>query len=293
MHSTLTRSRASSSSRSGVEARVVQQRGGAPQPGRDEHVARRLRPAAGRRAPDEVPGRGVEPVLGLEPLAGQVALAVQDPFGSPAVPLVNVIRHGSSGLELGRRRGLGIEQASSSGTVRTGQSARRRDARPGCARRPTITGPGAARRSRRSSRAAARCTAAPRRRCGSTRPSPAPTRAVADQRHHDVAAADAARASVAGERGRAVRDLAERPLAARAVAGELDQRSRSGGAASTTSRAKFMAARRTMLGGGFWGVCAGGALPGRRGGAARSCRSSTRRSSTSRSIVSPSTSSPR
>ena len=44
------------------------------------------------------PGARVEPVLGLQALAGEVALAVQRrAFGSPAVPLVKVIRQGSSG----------------------------------------------------------------------------------------------------------------------------------------------------------------------------------------------------
>ena len=61
----------------GVEARVVQQRGGAPQPRRDEDVARRLRPAGRGRAPRQPPGPRREPVLGLHLLAGQVALAVQ------------------------------------------------------------------------------------------------------------------------------------------------------------------------------------------------------------------------
>ena len=40
----------------------------------------------------------------------------------------------------------------------------------------------------------------------------------------DVAAADTARVQLGGERRRAARDLAHRPLAARAVAGELDDR---------------------------------------------------------------------
>ena len=80
----------------GVEAGVVQQRGGAAQPGGDERVAGGLRPAAGRRAPRELALARAEPVLGLDPLAGQVALAVADRLGSPAVPEVNTISAGSS-----------------------------------------------------------------------------------------------------------------------------------------------------------------------------------------------------
>ena len=61
-----------------VEAGIVQERRGAPDPGRDERVAGRLRPAGGGRAPDELVRLRRQPVLGLEALAGQVALAVQD-----------------------------------------------------------------------------------------------------------------------------------------------------------------------------------------------------------------------
>ena len=62
----------------GVEAGVVQQRRGAHQPGGDEHVAGGLRPARRGGAPGQVAVAGAEPVLGLDPLAGQVALAVAD-----------------------------------------------------------------------------------------------------------------------------------------------------------------------------------------------------------------------
>jgi hypothetical protein len=51
-----------------------------------------------------------------------------------------------------------------------------------------------------------------------------PLRAVADQRHHDVARADPARAQRPRQRGAAGGDLGERPLAPRAVPRELDQR---------------------------------------------------------------------
>ena len=64
-----------------VEASVVQQRRRAAQPRRDERVAGGLRPARRRGAPHELAGTGVEPVLGLRPLAGQVALPVEHGLG--------------------------------------------------------------------------------------------------------------------------------------------------------------------------------------------------------------------
>jgi hypothetical protein len=67
-----------------VKALVVQQRRRAAQPWRDEHVARGLRPAAGRRAPDQLAGARAEPVLGLQALTGQVALRVNDRLRLPA-----------------------------------------------------------------------------------------------------------------------------------------------------------------------------------------------------------------
>src|SRR5437764_7498987 len=51
-----------------VKARVVQKRRGPTDPGRDEYVASRLRPPAGRRTPDQLARPGIEPVLSLEPL---------------------------------------------------------------------------------------------------------------------------------------------------------------------------------------------------------------------------------
>ena len=63
----------------GIEAGVVDHRRGPAEPRSDEDVARRLRPAGRRRAPDELALPGPEPVLGLGPLAGQVALGVQRP----------------------------------------------------------------------------------------------------------------------------------------------------------------------------------------------------------------------
>ena len=57
-HSTVTSCSAAIARRSrGIEAGVVQQGGGAPRPRRDERVARRFRPAAGRGAPRPAPRR--------------------------------------------------------------------------------------------------------------------------------------------------------------------------------------------------------------------------------------------
>ena len=62
----------------GVEAAVVDDRGGAGQPGGEEDVAGRLRPSRRRRAPDQLALARAEPVLGLDPLAEQVAVGVDD-----------------------------------------------------------------------------------------------------------------------------------------------------------------------------------------------------------------------
>jgi hypothetical protein len=61
-----------------VEACIVQQRRGAPQPGGNERVAGGERPAARRGAPAEVSGAGVVPVLGLHALPREVGVSVPD-----------------------------------------------------------------------------------------------------------------------------------------------------------------------------------------------------------------------
>ena len=72
MHSTSTRSRSSSSRRSSGSKRPSWSSAAAPRShGGDEHVARRLRPAAGRRAPDELARPRAEPVLGLQRWPGR------------------------------------------------------------------------------------------------------------------------------------------------------------------------------------------------------------------------------
>ena len=162
----------------GVEAGVVQERRGAHQPGRDEHVAGRLRPAGGGGAPREVAVARAEPVLGLDALAGQVALAVAD-----RLRLARGARgEGDQRRVVGREVGGGgrrrvVERLVGDRQQRAGRSRRRGRRRRRARRRPRR----AARRgpSARAgpSAAAARCRAARRRRSGSRRPSPRPTRA--------------------------------------------------------------------------------------------------------------------
>ena len=161
-----------------VEARVVQQRGGAPQPRGDEHVARGLRPARGGRAPRQAVGRGREPVLGLHVLAGQVALAVQHRLRLAR----RAAREGDEARVLVAELDRG-ERARPRSAQRRGRRARRRPAPPrrarrGCARRTRSAAAGRSRAGRAGRpAAAARCRAARRRRSGSTRASRAPTRA--------------------------------------------------------------------------------------------------------------------
>ena len=161
-----------------VEAGVVQQRRGTAQPGGDEGVASRQRPAACGGAPAQVTGAGVVPMLGLDELAGQVAGSVADRLGLAGRPRREHDQRRVVGLELGRRSGLGLEQA----VVGRRPAPARRSPRPRRARRcgrPRPSRPGrpppcvaAGRRG-----AAARCTAAPRRRGASRPPSRRPTRA--------------------------------------------------------------------------------------------------------------------
>ena len=90
-----------------VKAPVVQKRRGPADPGRDEYVASRLRPPAGRRTPDELARPGIEPVLGLEPLTGQVALSVHDPLWLTRRAAGECDQAWIGGLEIDSRRGGG------------------------------------------------------------------------------------------------------------------------------------------------------------------------------------------
>ena len=201
-----------------VEARVVQQRGGAADPRGDEDVARRLRPAAGRRAPHEVAGPGVEPVLGLHALAGEVALGVEDRLGLAG----RAARERDEARvllgQLGRARRLGA-----SGSAPHGDPDRR--AVPAGLRRApsalrssqtTTRGSVASRRSRRSFGAQllgarqddeALAEAGDHRR----RPTRAGCRRASGRRRR---AGRRGASSARGEPGRAVGDLAEAPTRA-------------------------------------------------------------------------------
>ncbi len=77
------------------------------QPGRDEDVSGRLRPAGRGGAPGDVAGLGPEPVLGLGPLAGQVALRVQGAARLAGGPRGEDDQRPLAGIEVGRLdRGL-------------------------------------------------------------------------------------------------------------------------------------------------------------------------------------------
>ena len=134
----------------GVEAGVVQQGGGAAQPRRDEGVARRLRPARGGGAPDEVALLRGQPVLGLQALAGQVALPVQHRLGLARGARGEGDQARVAGLELGRRRRVSGRQAPP-WRPQVGRPSRPPRARRGCARRDDHQlRPGPPSRSRRS-----------------------------------------------------------------------------------------------------------------------------------------------
>ena len=112
---TLTCSRSISSSRSAASNRPSTIIAAAPQShGREEDVARRLRPAGRRRAPDELAAPGAEPVLGLSALAGQVALGVQRRARLAGGPEVKTISAGSSGSRSAISAGVSCGRSSSS-----------------------------------------------------------------------------------------------------------------------------------------------------------------------------------
>ena len=238
MQSTLTRSRASSSRRSCGSKRASCSSAAAPaQPGRDEHVARRLRPAARGRAPDEL-ARARRRASARPAGAGRAgsAGACTTAFGSPAVPLVKVIRQGSCARELGGRRGsaayrrlVGDEQRPRTSGAAASSSARLRSS-------ATISA-GAATSMRRRRSLARSCsvhgsTTAPMRKhatIASTHSGRLPISVITTSPRPTPERCEGAR-----QPRRALGDLAEAPLASRAVARELDQREAPAGAASTT-----------------------------------------------------------
>ena len=145
--------------------------------GRDEHVARRLRPARGGGAPGEVALARAEPVLGLHALAGQVALPVADRLGLARGPRGEGDQRRVVGRQVGGRRGRRVVD-------RLVGDRQQRAVEAGLADGlgvPLVGHDGARLRADPSARAgpsaaAARCRGARRRRCGSRRPSPRPTR---------------------------------------------------------------------------------------------------------------------
>ena len=227
----------------GVEARVVQQRRGARQPGGDEHVAGRLRPAAGGRAPHQLAGRRREPAACLQALAEQVALGVHDRLGLA----------GGAARERDQGRLLGASSAGGAGSAanrrpRRGSAAPAPPARPARAR-PRLRSSATIRRGLRhldpqpqvlgAQLLGAR--AAPPRRCESRRASPAPTRGGCRSasspprrgRRRGVRTC----AGQAAQRARRARRSSTRAGTPRARA--RPARGASGGAPSTISRVKF------------------------------------------------------
>ena len=231
-----------------VEAGVVQQRRGAAQPRRDEHVAGRLGPAAGRGAPDQLAGAGAEPVLGLDLLAGQVALHVDHRLGLAGGAGSEHDQARVLGRELRRRGGRrGVQalvgdgqHAGSAGPARlelgavalVGQDQGRlghREAQPQVAGAQLLV---AGQRRRR--------------RCGSRRSSPPPTRGGCRSSVSTTSPGPTPRASSVPAR-RALRSATSPKAISRRDPSRPSATSagRSGGAASTTSRAKFTRAGRS------------------------------------------------
>jgi hypothetical protein len=208
-----------------VETGVVEERRGAAHPGGHEGVARRQRPAAGRGAPAQVARLSAVPVLGLHLLAGEVAGAVADRLGLAGGARREHDQRRLIGLELSRRRRLRLEQAlvgddqhwpveaglvDQPGVALVGHEGARTDpvdARPQVGRAQLL---------------GARLGDRPQPPAGEHRVDP--LGAVADQRHHDVSTAHAARRQGAGQARRAVGRLAEGDLPSLAVARHGHQR---------------------------------------------------------------------
>ena len=208
-----------------VKARIVQERARARQPGRDEHVARRLRPAAGGGAPHQLARARRQPVARLHALTLQVALGVHDRLGlaGRAAGERDQARVVEPQLDGGRRRSREQRLVGHVGELAGG---RRRlellavtlvgEDQRGIGRldaQAQVLGPqllGA--RQHHGADAKARDHAQH------------PLGAVADQRHHHVAAADPASRQPPRQARGALGHLAEAPLAPGAVARELHQR---------------------------------------------------------------------
>ena len=210
-----------------VEARVMQERRGSTQPRRDEHVAGRLRPAAGRGAPDQLPRAGGHPMACLEALTVEVALAVDDRLRlsgraareSQQARILLAQLHG--GLRIpGEQRLVGHVEGrrlvAPQGGLKLGAVALVGDDQRGAGHadpQTQILCPELL-RAGQDDRADTQA--------GQDREDP--LRPVADQRHHDVPPSYSARGQGAREARRTVGNLAEGPLAPAAVARNLDER---------------------------------------------------------------------
>ena len=228
MQRTATGSRSRTARRSCGSKRASCSSAAAPaDPRRDEDVAGRLAPAAGRRAPHELAGAGVEPVLGLDVLAGEVALGVDDGLRLARGPAREGDEARVLGVELDRRRrGGGRVQ-------RLVGDREHRAVRPGGVELGAVALVADDRRRPRDVEAQPQVAGAQLLGAGQDDRADAeardhrqhPLRAVADQRQDDVAAPRRrARASAPASARGALGDLAERPLAPAAVAVELDER---------------------------------------------------------------------
>ena len=252
MQSTSTRSRARISSRScGSKRASCSSAARAAQPRRDEDVAGRLRPAARRRAPDELARRAASSQCSAcSALAGEVALAVQRP--PSARPRAG--GEGDQARVLGRRARRRAA-ASRGGQLRARDDAARRAVRRRRAELAAVAL--VARRSarglrdvepQRAGRSARSCsvhgsTTAPMRKqatIASTHSGRLPTSVSTTSPRPTPRAAQRARQR-APTRRRPRRSVHSRRAPSRA---ERDERARApAAAASTTSRAKFIAQR--------------------------------------------------
>ena len=214
----------------GLEAAVDDHRRRAAQPRRDEDVARRLRPARGGRAPDQLTGTGAEPVLGLRALSGQVALGVQGRAGLARRPGREDDQRRVAGGEVGDRGRRLLRAILVQGSADLGQGHVRDPVRQ-LAEQVLVADAecrACGRGAQREVLAAQLGVAGQRHRAhppaGEHRQHP--LQAVADQGHDDVAAVDAAGGERPREPGGHRDQLAEVPDAPPAVARDRDQRRR-------------------------------------------------------------------
>jgi hypothetical protein len=209
----------------GIEAPIVQERAGPAQPGRDERVARGLRPAARRRAPHELARPRVEPVLGLHALARQVALGVQHALGLARRPAGEGDQARVIEGQLGRGSPIGLVEP----LVGNGEHGA---VDPGGRQHVEVALVGDDRARVRELDAQPQVAGAQLLVAGKDdRPHPEagdhrvdPFGAVAHERQHDVTAAHAAGRERAGQARAAVGDLAEADAAPLPVARDCNER---------------------------------------------------------------------